>query len=427
MKTILHNSWLYAAVMLLALGGCKSEQTPRAYIFPENGVSNPNATLFLEHLQKQDAAYKQFAKSLAGHIPLYEGTTIAGTAQFGYCYIIPYINSDSVVCGAIYYSMLIDSLPERVDVFPLSDYPLGHLENIDEERLYNEYTIYNGYLLSLNFRRLKEKGYRMPQELVEFAEVLDGASIPNPSKEYHATPKVKINNRLRKCKSLADTLRFLEKEFVESNRFVGKPAGVLFDAYKSMLPITRAFLLKASPDTIANCIPLGGVRICYNAEGAKAPAVYMDVYFDNLQEDYYEFQREIPVQNHIGNRRLYYVINMKVSRVEAYIHTPAVYGNLTEFYQDSVYLSFEGNLHEPEVIWGHQDIYVPAYERMRQHLHFEGDTLNWDFKSAEEIKVSENIYEYVTWSWSYDNNLLRTGDYVLSVEADGYYMVKSKK
>lgn len=121
MKTILHNSWLYAAVMLLALGGCKSEQTPRAYIFPENGVSNPNATLFLEHLQKQDAAYKQFAKSLAGHIPLYEGTTIAETAQFGYCYIIPYINSDSVVCGAIYYSMLIDSLPERVDVFPLSD------------------------------------------------------------------------------------------------------------------------------------------------------------------------------------------------------------------------------------------------------------------------------------------------------------------
>ena len=64
---------------------------------------------------------------------------------------------------------------------------------------------------------------------------------------------------------------------------------------------------------------------------------------------------------------------------------------------------------------------------MRRHLHFEGDTLNWDFKSAEEIKVSENIYEYVTWSWSYDNNLLRTGDYVLSVEADGYYMVKSKK
>ena len=60
-------------------------------------------------------------KSLAGHIPLYEGTTIAETAQFGYCYIIPYINSDSVVCGAIYYSMLIDSLPERVDVFPLSD------------------------------------------------------------------------------------------------------------------------------------------------------------------------------------------------------------------------------------------------------------------------------------------------------------------
>ena len=64
---------------------------------------------------------------------------------------------------------------------------------------------------------------------------------------------------------------------------------------------------------------------------------------------------------------------------------------------------------------------------MRRHLHFEGDTLSWDFKSAEEIKVSENIYEYVTWSWSYDNNLLRTGDYVLSVEADGYYMVKSKK
>ena len=108
-------------------------------------------------------------------------------------------------------------------------------------------------------------------------------------------------------------------------------------------------------------------------------------------------------------------------------NTTKAFGSLAEFYQDSVYLSFEGNLHEPEVIWGHQDIYVPAYERMRRHLHFEGDTLNWDFKSAEEIKVSENIYEYVIWFWSYDNNLLRTGNYTLFIDEDGYYMLKSKK
>lgn len=52
---------------------------------------------------------------------------------------------------------------------------------------------------------------------------------------------------LKDCKTLEDSLQYLRKEFVESGRFVGKPAGILFDAYKSLLPVTRAVFLK--PDS----------------------------------------------------------------------------------------------------------------------------------------------------------------------------------
>lgn len=426
MKTVPHYLWLCLAILLLALGGCKSDRKSRAVIFPEGGVSNPHAALFLEHLQKQDTAYEQFAEALAGHAPLYEEAKIKGTSEFGYCYWIPYMDVDSVVCGAIYYTMLIDSIPAGQETFPLNDYPLGHPEKMDVERLYKEYGIYDGYLFSMSFLQLRDKGCQVPQELVEFAEVLDDAVIPLPSKEYRSASKVVINNTLDKCKSLEDTLQFLQKEFVESGCFVGKPAGLLFDAYKSLLPVTRAVFLKPDSSMGLGYIPLEGVRLCYSAEGSKAPAVYLDVYFDDLSEEYYAFHRKIPAQNHHGNRKLYYVINMKVRKIKAYIHAPAEYGNLAEYYRDSVYLECEGNLIEPEVIWAHQDVYVPAYERMRRHLHFEGDTLNWDIKNAAEVKVSQNIYDYVIDGWRQANEQLRSGDYYLFLDDDCYYGVFPK-
>ena len=74
-----------------------------------------------------------------------------------------------------------------------------------------------------------------------------------------------------------------------------------------------------------------------------------------------------------------------------------------------VFLGFEGDLYDPEVIWGHQDIYRPAYIRMAHRL-------KWDFSSAEEVRVSQNIFDYVTGIWMRQNAKLASGDYVLIPE-----------
>lgn len=84
-----------------------------------------------------------------------------------------------------------------------------------------------------------------------------------------------------------------------------------------------------------------------------------------------------------------------------------------QLYSDSSFLKIEGDLFDPEVIWGNMDIYSLAYERMKQHLKVSDNHLNWDFNSGAELKISENIYEYVIYMWNSDNKKLESGKYRL--------------
>lgn len=93
---------------------------------------------------------------------------------------------------------------------------------------------------------------------------------------------------------------------------------------------------------------------------------------------------------------------------------------------DTVFLGFEGDLYDSEVIWGHQDIYKPAYIRMARRLTFEDNCLKWDFSSAEEVRVSQNIFDYVTGIWMRQNAKLASGDYVLIPEGI-YFRVEPKR
>lgn len=86
---------------------------------------------------------------------------------------------------------------------------------------------------------------------------------------------------------------------------------------------------------------------------------------------------------------------------------------------DTTFLCFEGNLHEPEVIWQNSNIYFPAYERMARHLKFENNRITWKFKNADELHISQNIYDYVIFMWNLDNEKLASGDYIL--ETKGIY------
>lgn len=92
-------------------------------------------------------------------------------------------------------------------------------------------------------------------------------------------------------------------------------------------------------------------------------------------------------------------------------------------YADSVYLSFDGNLNDPRVIDANLDEYMQAYRRLTKHLTYKEGFLSWDLDSASQVKVSQNIYDYLIGCWKYDNTLLASGEYKLDLVADGYRII----
>ncbi|KIO44585.1 MULTISPECIES: hypothetical protein [Sanguibacteroides] len=93
-------------------------------------------------------------------------------------------------------------------------------------------------------------------------------------------------------------------------------------------------------------------------------------------------------------------------------------------YADSAYLEIEGNLYDPEVIWGNVETYIPAFNRMQSHLKFKDGRLSWEFGSASDLKISENIYNYVIRKWENKNKLLESGTCELAFTKEGNYVIK---
>ena len=94
-------------------------------------------------------------------------------------------------------------------------------------------------------------------------------------------------------------------------------------------------------------------------------------------------------------------------------------------YQDSVFLGFEGNLYDPVIIWDHMNIYLPAHDRLMKHVYLKDGRLAWDIKSGKEIKISENIFRYLTDAMTYENDvLLPGGEYgIYQMTSTGFYIV----
>ena len=122
--------------------------------------------------------------------------------------------------------------------------------------------------------------------------------------------------------------------------------------------------------------------------------------------------------------------NCKKSEPEA-IKAPATQLTQTdpdyylELYKDSTFLGFEGNLMDPPVIWENQNVYIPAFERMIRHVKIENNLLTWDFKSAAELKISQNIYDYLTPLWNRMNKRVKNGEYTLEV-VDGKSLIMKR-
>lgn len=96
-------------------------------------------------------------------------------------------------------------------------------------------------------------------------------------------------------------------------------------------------------------------------------------------------------------------------------------------YKDSVFLGFKGNLDNDTLLSNHQNIYLPAFERLKGHLKVENNRLTWNVRNGAEIKISENIYDFITRLWKKQNKRLETGDFVIMESKDRYYRIIYKR
>ena len=95
-------------------------------------------------------------------------------------------------------------------------------------------------------------------------------------------------------------------------------------------------------------------------------------------------------------------------------------------YADSTFLEIKGDLYEPKVIWENEAIYLRALHRMEQLLFLENERLCWNIKNGVEIKISENIFQYIVDAWQNQNKMVESGNFGIVLEG-GRYVVRSKK
>ena len=91
------------------------------------------------------------------------------------------------------------------------------------------------------------------------------------------------------------------------------------------------------------------------------------------------------------------------------------YGGIS--YRDSIFLRIEGDLlREFQDIWENStaySIYVRAVQRLYQHIFAENGYIKWNITRGREVKISENIFVYITDEWRKDNEKIKTGKYEL--------------
>ena len=95
-------------------------------------------------------------------------------------------------------------------------------------------------------------------------------------------------------------------------------------------------------------------------------------------------------------------------------------------YKDSTFLSFKGDLQNNTTRQTYQKIYLQALERMKRHLKVKNNRLIWNLKNGTQIKVSENIYNYIIRTWERENTRLETEMYAIMEDNKRNYYILYK-
>lgn len=82
---------------------------------------------------------------------------------------------------------------------------------------------------------------------------------------------------------------------------------------------------------------------------------------------------------------------------------------------DSIFLETNGSLYlvENYRVKENLDILKMAERRMEKHKYVSEGRFKWDITRGREVKISENIFVYITGEWRKDNEKIKTGKYEL--------------
>ena len=93
-------------------------------------------------------------------------------------------------------------------------------------------------------------------------------------------------------------------------------------------------------------------------------------------------------------------------------------------YKDSVFLDIQGNLNHHDTMRKHADTWVRALTRMERHHTILNNQFVWNMKNGAQVKVSDNLYDFIIRWWERENARLKTGNYGLwYIEGNRYVTV----
>lgn len=130
---------------------------------------------------------------------------------------------------------------------------------------------------------------------------------------------------LSECKSIEDTLRYLQHTFLEpKDKFVGKPAKEVIEVYRKILPIKDATSHSSSPwidkEGISYVDRLG--LFYYELYGLpqKGKQIYFDIYFEDTHAEVDSFKKKIAEEDWDNyDRYVNYFQDFIVKKIDIYI------------------------------------------------------------------------------------------------------------
>ena len=93
---------------------------------------------------------------------------------------------------------------------------------------------------------------------------------------------------------------------------------------------------------------------------------------------------------------------------------------------DFDFLEIKGDLNEnPNLLWENKDIYLKAVYRMEKLVKVDNNCFEWDV-TAEDVRVSNNLFNYITARWKSFNEQLEPGNKEIYKNEVGIYFVRFK-